>query len=257
VRRLLGLVPESTTSVERLIDKKCQSYDLQVELDAKKQHHAVKMAQIRAKEGEPARRNLENQEEVVSKDRYIRYNSKKRQHQEERLVSEDRLLHNKEEELAHLLEEHARLTEQKADMEAQLTGALPCKAYLDSVFEAAPEIVSSGSANEVQGIVLKHRTLTEWRGALQVRLMRSKEELQKLRSAMALYETSSTNCSVEIDYQIKCVAQAEAESFRAFGRQHHEQETQARQNPGKGGGGRRYSIGKRKSVQKGGERNDE
>jgi hypothetical protein len=232
-RRLLGLVPESKTGLERLIDKKRQSYDLQVELDKKKQQHAIKMAQFRAKAEELERKNLENQEEVISKDRYIRDNSTKRQHQEERLMSEDKLLQNKEEELSRLMEEHEVLTQQKAEIEAQLKASLPYKEYLDSVFEAAPEMVSNGSINEVQWIVMKHKTMTEWRGTLQVRLMRSKQELQKLREAMALYDESSTNCSVEIDYQIKCISQAEEESFRAFGRQRHQQETQANQTRAK------------------------
>jgi hypothetical protein len=148
-------------------------------------------------------------------------------------MSEEKLLQNKEEELAHLMEEHEVLTRQKAEIEAQLKASLPYKEYLDSVFEAAPEMVSNGSINEVQGIVMKHKTMTEWRGTLQVRLMRSKQELQKLREAMALYDESSTNCSVEIDYQIKCISQAEEESFRAFGRQRHQQETQANQTRAK------------------------
>jgi hypothetical protein len=191
------------------------------------------MAQFRARAEELERKNLENQKEVIGKDQYIRDNSTKRQHQEERLMSEDKLLQNKEEELAHLMEEHEVLTRQKAEIEDQLKASLPYKEYLDSVFEAAPEMVSNGSINEVQGIVMKHKTMTEWRGTLQVRLMRSKQELQKLREAMALYDESSTNCSVEIDYQIKCISQAEEESFRAFGRQRHQQETQANQTRAK------------------------
>jgi hypothetical protein len=232
-RRLTGLVPESKTGLERLIDKKRQSYDLQVELDAKKQQHAIKMAQFRAKAEELERRNLENQEEVISKDRYIRDNSNKRQREEERLMSEEKLLQNKEEELAHLMQEHDKLTQQKSEIEDQLKASLPYKEYLDSVFDAAPEMVSNGSINEVQGIVMKHKTLTEWRGTLHLRLLRSKQELQKLREAMTLYDESSTNCAVEIDYQIKRIAQAEEESFRAFGRQRHQQETQANQNRAK------------------------
>jgi hypothetical protein len=145
------------------------------------------------------------------------------------LQSEEKLLQNKEEELSHLVEEHERLTQQKAEIEVQLKASLPYKEYLDSVFDAAPEMVSNGSINEVQGIVMKHKTMTEWRGRLQVRLARSKEELQKLRDAMQMYDESSMNCSVELDYQIKCIAQAEADSFRAFGRQRHQQETQANQ----------------------------
>jgi hypothetical protein len=232
-RRLLGLVPESKTGLERLIDKKRQSYDLQVELDSKKQQHVTKMAQFRAKAEDLERKNLENQEEVISKDRYIRDNSTKRQHQEERLQSEEKLLKSKEEELAVLMEDHQQLTTQKVEIEAHLKAALPYKEYLDSVFDAAPEIVSNGSVNEVQGIVMKHKTMTEWRGKLQVRLMRSKQELQKLRDAMAIYDESSANCCVEMDYQIKCIAQAEEESFRAFGRQRHQQETQANQTRAK------------------------
>ena len=226
-RRLLGLVPESKTGLERLIDKKRQSYDLQVELDSKKQQHNVKMSQFRAKAEELERKNLENQEEVISKDRYIRDNSNKRQREEERLMSEVKMLQTKQEELAQLVQDHDELMKQKAEIEAQLQASLPYKEYLDSVFEAAPEMVSNGSINEVQGIVMKHKTMTEWRSTLQVRLMRSKQELLKLREAMAMYDESSTNCSVEIDYQIKCIAQAEAECFKAFGRQRHQQEAQA------------------------------
>lgn len=229
-RRLLGLVPESKTGLERLIDKKRQSYELQVDLDQKKQQHAIKMAQFRAKAEELERKNLENQEEVVSKDQYVCDNWNKRQREEERLMSEEKLLQTKQQELAHLIEEHDKLMEKKEKIEEQLKASLPYKDYLDSVFEAAPEMVSNGNISEVQGIVMKYKTLTEWRGTLQVRLMRSKQELQKLREAMALYDESSTNACVEIDYQIKCIAQAEEDSFKEFGRQRHQQETQAINN---------------------------
>lgn len=229
-RRLLGLVPESKTGLERLIDKKRESYELQVDLDAKKQQHAIKMAQYKAKAEELERKNLENQEEVVSKDRYVRDNWNKRQREEERLMSEEKLLQNKQIELNELNEEHERLRKQKEEIEEQLRESLPYKEYLDSVFEAAPEMVSNGSINEVQGIVMKHKTMKEWRGNLQVRLLRSKNELQKLRDAINLYDESSTNCTVEIDYQIKCINQAEEETFKAFGRQRHLQETKANQN---------------------------
>ncbi|OHS92949.1 hypothetical protein TRFO_12128 [Tritrichomonas foetus] len=232
-RRLLGLVPESKTGLERLIDKKRESYELQVDLDQKKQQHAIKMAQFRAKAEELERKNLENQEEVVSKDQYVCDNWNKRQREEERLQSEEKLLQTKQQELAHLVEEHDRLMEQKAEIEEQLKASLPYKDYLDSVFEAAPEMVSNGNISEVQGIVMKYKTLCEWRGTLQVRLMRSKQELTKLRDAMALYDESSTNACVEIDYQIKCIAQAEEDSFKDFGRQRHQQETQANQNRAK------------------------
>lgn len=91
-------------------------------------------------------------------------------------------------------------------------------------------MVSSSSLNEVQGIVQKYKTMKEWRGTLQVRLMRSKQELTKLREAINLYDESSTNFAVEIDYQIKCIGQMQNEAFLSFGRQRHEQETQAAQN---------------------------
>ena len=229
-RRLLGLVPESKTGLERLIDKKRQSYELQVDLDQKKQQHAIKMAQFKAKAEELERKNLENQEEVVSKDQYVCDNWNKRQREEERLQSEVKLLQTKQQELAHLVEEHEKLVKQKDEIEEQLQASLPYKDYLDSVFEAAPEMVSNGNINEVQGIVMKYKTLCEWRGTLQVRLLRSKQELQKLREAMALYDESSTNACVEIDYQIKCIAQAEEDSFKDFGRQRHQQETMANNN---------------------------
>ena len=47
-RRLVSLVPESKTGLERLIDKKKISYDLQVELDQKKEEHAMKMKAYKA-----------------------------------------------------------------------------------------------------------------------------------------------------------------------------------------------------------------
>lgn len=229
-RRLLGLVPESKTGLERLIDKKRQSYDLQVELDNKKHQHAIKMSQFRAKAEELERKNLENQEEVISKDQYIRDNSEKRRVEEDRLTMEQGMLQDKQRELREWQEKHKKLLEQKAEIEAQLTASLPYKEYLDSVFDAAPEMVSNSSINEVQGIVMKHRTMKEWIGRLQVRLMRSKQELQKLREAMQMYDESSTNCTVEIDYQIKRIAKTEEDSFKAFGRQRHQQEVDANNN---------------------------
>jgi hypothetical protein len=57
------------------------------------------MAQFRAKAEELERKNLENQEEILTKDRYIRDVSAKREHQEERFLSEEQLLQNKEKEL--------------------------------------------------------------------------------------------------------------------------------------------------------------
>lgn len=226
-RRLLGLVPESKTGLERLIDKKRASYDLQVELDMKKQQHSIKMAQFKAKAEELEQKNLENQQEVVSKDRYVRDNWNKRQREEERLNQEEKALECKLQDLKELNEEHNRLIEREAEIKAQLAAALPYKNYLDSVFEAAPEMVNGASLNEVQGIVNKYQTLKEWRGTLQVRLLRSKKELMRLRDAISVYDESSTNSSVEIDYQIKCIAQAQEASFKEFGRERHVQETMA------------------------------
>lgn len=229
-RRLQGLVPESKTGLERLIDKKRQSYDLQVELDQKKDQHNTKMKQFRAKAEELERRNLENQQSVVANDQYVRDNWNKRQREEERLLSEEKLLQTKQAELDELNEELKNLTEQEAAIKAQLEETLPYKAYLDAVYEAAPDIAGGGSLNEVQGIVQKYRTMKTWRGTLQVRLMRSKEELRRLRDAIALYDESSTSSTVEIDFQIKKIAQAQEDAFKAFGRQRHEQESHATQS---------------------------
>lgn len=232
-RRLLGLVPESKTGLERLIDKKRASYDLQVELDAKKQQHAIKMAQFKAKAEELGQRNLENQQEVVSKDKYVRDNWNKRQREEERLMQEEKALEGKLKDLSDLNAEHSRLIEREKEIKAQLAAALPYKTYLDSVFEAAPELVSGSGLNEVQGIVNKYETLKEWRSALQVRLLRSKRELMRLRDAISVYDESSANSAVEIDYQIKCIQEAQDASFKEFGRERHAQETMAIQNRAK------------------------
>ncbi|KAH0788899.1 coiled-coil domain-containing protein [Histomonas meleagridis] len=232
-RRLLGLVPESKTGLERLIDKKREEYDLQVKLDAKKQQHEIKMKQYRAKAEELEKKHLENQEEVNSKDQYVTDNWNKRQREEERLQSEEKLLLSKQAELSHLIEEHSKLMEKKSAIELKLQQSLPYKEYLDSVFEAAPEVANNGGINEIQGIVTKYDTLTKWRSTLHVKLMRSKKELQRLKDAMQLYDESSSKCSVEVDYQLKCIAQAEEESFKAFGRQRNLQETQANQNRAK------------------------
>jgi len=232
-RRLLGLVPESKSGLERLIDKKRASYDLQVELDSKKQQHTLKMAQFKAKAEELEHKNLDNQREVVEKDRYVRDNWNKRQREEERLMQEERALQSKQKDLDELMVEHDRLIARESEIKAQLTATLPYKNYLDSVFQAAPEMVSSSSLNEVQGIVTKYQTLKEWRGTLQVRLLRSKKELQKLRDAISVYDESSTNTAVEIDYQLKCIAQAQEASFKEFGRERHHQEITAIQHKAK------------------------
>ena len=226
-RRLKGLVPESQTGIERLIDKKRASYDLQVELDRKKQEHAVKMAQFKVKADELEQKNLENQQEVLSKDKFVRDNWNKRQREEERLNQEIKALESKQKDLNDLLEEQEKLKQREDEIKTQLAAALPYKHYLDSVFEAAPEMISGASLNEVQGIVNKYQTLKEWRGTLQVRLLRSKKELIRLRDAISIYDESSTNSSVEIDYQIKCIAQAQEASFKEFGRERHMQETMA------------------------------
>ena len=232
-RRLLDSIPEGKTSLEKLIESKKKSYDLQVELDTKKQQHALKMLQFKNKAEELEQKNLENQQEVVSKDRYVRDNWNKRQREEERLMQEEKALQAKQKDLDDLMAEHDRLIQREAEIKTQLTATLPYKNYLDSVFEAAPEMVSTSSLNEVQGIVTKYKTLKEWRGTLQVRLLRSKKELQKLRDAIKVYDESSTNTAVEIDYQLKCIAQAQESSFKEFGRERHHQETIAIQHKNK------------------------
>lgn len=229
-RRLLGLVPESKTGLERLIDKKRESYELQTELDHKKEDHKTKMKMFSEKAKGLEAKNLENQEEVVSKDAYVRDNWRKRQREEERLQSEATLLKTKQKELEDLQNQLEALQERKKAIEIQLQASLPYKHYLDSVFEAAPEMVSNSSVNEVQGIVTKHQTMTEYRSQLQVRLMRSQQILKQLKDAMAMYDDSSTNFSVEVDYQLKVIAQAQEASFKQFGRQRHQQEAQANQN---------------------------
>lgn len=232
-RRLKGLVPESKSGLERLIDKKRESYDLQTELDQKKNEHKTKMKQFEKRSEELEKKNLENQQKVIENDQFVQDNWNKRKREEERLSSEEKLLETKRKELESLLEEHDRLIEKEASIKADLEVTLPYKTYLDSVFDAAPEIISGASLNEVQGIVQKYKTMKEWRGTLQVRLMRSKKELIKLRDAMTLYEDSSTNFAVEIDYQIKKIAQEQNKSFKDFGRQRHEQEGEAGQNKAK------------------------
>ena len=229
-RRLLGLIPESKTGLERLIDKKRKSYELQVELDSKKEQHAIKMQSFKAKAEELEEKNLENQKDVVSKDTYVRDNWRKRQREEERLQSETTLLKTKQNELEDLNHQLEALQERKKEIETQLKASLPYKQYLDSVFAAAPEMVSNSSINEVQGIVTKHKIMKEWRSQLQVRLRRSQRTLRQLRDAMAMYDDSSTSFSVEVDYQLKVIAQAQDASFKTFGRQRHQQETQANQN---------------------------
>lgn len=229
-RRLLNLVPENKSGLERLIDKKRESYDLQTELDNKKIEHKTKMRQYEKKAEELEQKNLENQQRVVDNDQYILDNWNKRQREEERLKSEITLVDQKKAELNTLKEELERLTKEEAKIKKDLEECLPYKTYLDAVFEAAPEMVSSGSSNEVQGIVQKYKTMKEWRATLQVRLMRSKKELTKLREAVSIYDESSSNFACEIDYQIKCIAQMQDDAFKAFGRQRHEQEGQARQN---------------------------
>ncbi|EAY14755.1 hypothetical protein TVAG_038630 [Trichomonas vaginalis G3] len=220
-RRLKGLVPESQTGLERLIDKKRASYDLQVELDRKKQEHAMKMRQFKARAEELEQMNLDNQKEVVSKDKFIRDNCNKRQRYEESLMSEEVALAGKQVELNDLIAEMEKLKQHEVEIKTKLQAALPYKKYLDSVFERSPEIVSGSAQSEVQGIVNKYNTLKEWRGTLQVRLVRSKRELMRLRDSMSVYDESSTNSVVEIDYQIKRIAQEQEASFKEFGRERH------------------------------------
>ncbi|KAI5487874.1 DUF4200 domain family [Trichomonas vaginalis G3] len=228
-RRLKGLVPESQTGLERLIDKKRASYDLQVELDRKKQEHAMKMRQFKARAEELEQMNLDNQKEVVSKDKFIRDNCNKRQRYEESLMSEEVALAGKQVELNDLIAEMEKLKQHEVEIKTKLQAALPYKKYLDSVFERSPEIVSGSAQSEVQGIVNKYNTLKEWRGTLQVRLVRSKRELMRLRDSMSVYDESSTNSVVEIDYQIKRIAQEQEASFKEFGRERHLQETMSNQ----------------------------
>ena len=233
-RRLVSLVPESKTGLERLIDKKKISYDLQVELDQKKEEHATKMKAYKAKAEELEERNLQNLREVEANDRYIRDNCNKRQREEERLNMEKRALETKQKDLDKLKQELQELNERDAEIKVRLESALPYKNYLDSVFESSPELFSRAGVNEVQGIVNKFKTLKEWRGNLQVRLQRSKNELQKLQDAIKLYDDSSCSSTVEIDYQIKCISRAQEAEFKDFGHQRHAQEVVALQNHIKG-----------------------
>ena len=229
-RRLRGLVPESKTGLERLIDKKRESYDLQVVLDQKKEQHSFKMKQFKARAEELERKNLQNQQEVLEKNQYVTDNANKKLREEDRLQSEQKLLNTKNQELKTLQQTLVELKAEYQEKQEQLKLAEPYKKYLDRVFEAAPEITTNGSVNDVQCIVMKYKTLIEWRGTLQLRLLNQQKELQRLRDAIAQYDESSTNYSVEIDYQIKCLAQKQDESFKAFGRQRHMQETMAQQN---------------------------
>ena len=226
-RRLKGLVPDSQTGLERLIDKKRASYDLQEELDRKKRDHKTKMEQFENKARDLEKKNLENQKEVIEKDRFVRDNWNNRQREEERLNQGEKNLEIKKLELAERLKQKADLEKSEKEIDAQLKAASPYKEYLDKVFEAAPEMISGASLNEVQGIVNKYQTLKEWRGTLQVRLLRSKKELMRLRDAISVYDESSTNSSVEIDYQIKNIAQEQEKSFKDFGRARHDQETKS------------------------------
>ncbi|EAY05725.1 hypothetical protein TVAG_100480 [Trichomonas vaginalis G3] len=233
-RRLVSLVPESQTGLERLIDKKKKSYDLQLELDAKKRDHELKMKRYKAKAEEIEERNLENQREVVANDAYVRDNCNKRMREEERLNLEKKAVESKQKELEKLKEELEELNHHEEEIKTQLETTLPYKSYLDTVYDAAPELFSRSGVSEVQGIVNKYETLKEWRGTLQVRLQRSKKELQKLQDAIKMYDESSTSSTVEIDYQIKKISQAQDAAFKEFGHERHSQELVAIQSRLKG-----------------------
>jgi hypothetical protein len=85
----------------------------------------------------------------------------------------------------------------------QLKVLLPHKEDVNFVLDAVPEIVSKESISDAHGIVMKHRRRW-WCIRLQIRLGWSKEGLW---DAMQLSDESLMNCSVEIDDQIKCIAQ--------------------------------------------------